>query len=99
MRGARITGMGHYLPERVVTNDDLTELFDTSLSEGLLGSRQREIGGSDVSLNPATFPDPGALADPLVAGIEELGQVVVGDDTFREVVTHPRDSGAAHRTS
>ncbi len=30
MRGSRISGMGHYLPERVVTNDDLAKFIDTS---------------------------------------------------------------------
>lgn len=30
MRGARIAGMGHYVPERVVTNDELAALIDTS---------------------------------------------------------------------
>ncbi len=29
-RGARILGMGHYLPERVVTNDDLAEFLSTN---------------------------------------------------------------------
>lgn len=30
MRGARISGMGHYVPDRVVTNHDLAEFLDTS---------------------------------------------------------------------
>ena len=30
MRGSRIAGLGHHLPERVVTNDDLSKLMDTS---------------------------------------------------------------------
>lgn len=30
MRGSRIAGMGHHLPERVVTNDDLKQWMDTS---------------------------------------------------------------------
>ena len=30
MRGARITGMGHYVPDRVVTNDDLAAIIDTT---------------------------------------------------------------------
>ena len=30
MRGSRITGMGHCVPDRVVTNDDLAEFIDTS---------------------------------------------------------------------
>ncbi len=30
MRRSKIAGMGFYVPERVVTNDDLAEMFDTS---------------------------------------------------------------------
>ena len=30
MRGSRILGMGHYVPERVVTNDDLSQWMETS---------------------------------------------------------------------
>ncbi|MEQ9442666.1 MAG: beta-ketoacyl-ACP synthase III [Cyclobacteriaceae bacterium] len=30
MRNSRITGIGRYLPEKVVTNDDLAQLMDTS---------------------------------------------------------------------
>jgi 3-oxoacyl-[acyl-carrier-protein] synthase-3 len=30
MRGSRLTGLGHYLPDRVVTNDELSSLMDTS---------------------------------------------------------------------
>ena len=30
MRGSRISGMGHYVPERVVTNHDLAKFIDTS---------------------------------------------------------------------
>ena len=30
MRGSRIAGMGHYVPERVVTNDDMKQWMDTT---------------------------------------------------------------------
>ncbi len=30
MRGSRISGMGHHVPERVVTNDDLAKIIDTT---------------------------------------------------------------------
>jgi 3-oxoacyl-[acyl-carrier-protein] synthase-3 len=30
MRSSRIAGLGHFVPERVVTNDELAELIDTS---------------------------------------------------------------------
>ena len=30
MPNAHIIGLGHYLPDNVITNDDLSELMDTS---------------------------------------------------------------------
>lgn len=30
MRGSRIVGMGHCVPDRIVTNDDLAALIDTT---------------------------------------------------------------------
>ena len=30
MPDAYITGLGHYLPENIITNDNLSELMDTS---------------------------------------------------------------------
>jgi 3-oxoacyl-[acyl-carrier-protein] synthase-3 len=30
MYNSRITGLGYYVPENVVTNDDLSKLMDTS---------------------------------------------------------------------
>jgi len=70
MRRARITGIGSYVPPRVVTNDDLTEWMDTS-DEWITqrtGIEQRhwvepEVATSDLALQAAED----ALAD---AGIE-----------------------------
>ena len=30
MRNSRIAGVGHYVPERIVTNSDLEKLMDTN---------------------------------------------------------------------
>lgn len=30
MKKSRITGVGHYLPERIITNDDLSKMMDTN---------------------------------------------------------------------
>ena len=52
MRGSRITGMGHYLPDRVVTNDDLAQIIDTS-SEWIIqrtGIEERRWVEGDVGL-------------------------------------------------
>jgi 3-oxoacyl-[acyl-carrier-protein] synthase III len=52
MAGARITGYGTALPERVVTNDDLSRMVDTT-DEWIVertGIRERRIGGTTAGL-------------------------------------------------
>ncbi|MFV2039930.1 MAG: hypothetical protein ACC660_06775 [Acidimicrobiales bacterium] len=52
MRGARITGWGTALPEKVLTNDDLSQMVDTN-SEWIKersGIEERRIGGSTSGL-------------------------------------------------
>ncbi|MBE0603396.1 MAG: 3-oxoacyl-ACP synthase, partial [Deltaproteobacteria bacterium] len=49
MRGARIMGTGRHLPPRVVTNEELTRLMDTT-DEWIVqrtGVRQRRFAGTD----------------------------------------------------
>jgi len=36
--------------------------------------------------------DAGALADPLILGLEEFDEIGVGDDLFRQETTGPGDS-------
>lgn len=70
MRGSRIIGMGHHVPERVVTNQDLTQWMDTS-DEWIVqrtGIRERrwvegDVGATDLAL-------PAARAALAEAGIE-----------------------------
>ncbi len=55
MAGLRLTGWGTALPERIVTNDELSESLDTSdawIAERT-GIRQRHVGGSASSLGLA----------------------------------------------
>ncbi|MAY79722.1 MAG: 3-oxoacyl-ACP synthase [Deltaproteobacteria bacterium] len=57
MRSSRIAGLGHFVPERIVTNDDLAELIDTS-NEWIVqrtGIEQRrwvdgDVGPADLAL-------------------------------------------------
>ena len=52
MRGARITGYGTALPEKILTNADLEEMVDTT-DEWIVersGIRERRIGGSTSGL-------------------------------------------------
>ncbi len=57
---SRILGLGHHLPERVVTNQDLTRLMDTSEEwiEQRTGIRERrfisaDMGGADLGEHAA----------------------------------------------
>ena len=53
-----ITGIGAYAPERVVTNDDLSQLVDTS-DEWIMertGIRERRIASEDQALSDLSLP-------------------------------------------
>jgi 3-oxoacyl-[acyl-carrier-protein] synthase-3 len=53
-----ITGVGAYAPARVVTNDDLSEMMDTS-DEWIVertGIRERRIAGDDQALSDLALP-------------------------------------------
>jgi 3-oxoacyl-[acyl-carrier-protein] synthase-3 len=53
-----ITGLGAYAPERVVTNDDLSQLVDTS-DEWIMertGIRERRIASDEQALSDLTLP-------------------------------------------
>lgn len=70
MRGSRITGMGHHLPDRVVTNDDLAQFIDTS-SEWIIQrtgiEERRWVDGNVGAADLAFEATKGALDE---AGIE-----------------------------
>ncbi len=52
MRGARITGWGSDLPEKVLTNDDLSRMMDTNDEwiRDRTGISSRRVGGSTVGM-------------------------------------------------
>ena len=74
MRGSRISGMGHYVPERVVTNHDLAKIIDTS-DEWIVqrtGIEERRwvegnVGSSDLAFEAAkdALEDAGIAASDL----------------------------------
>jgi len=74
MRGSRISGMGHYVPERVVTNHDLAKIIDTS-DEWIVqrtGIEERRwvegnVGSSDLAFEAAkdALEDAGIAAKEL----------------------------------
>jgi 3-oxoacyl-[acyl-carrier-protein] synthase III len=70
MRGARVVAAGHYQPPKVLTNDDLAELVDTSDEwiRSRVGIRERHIAGPE---EPLDYLAAEAAADALrQAGIE-----------------------------
>ena len=78
-----ITGLGAHVPERVVTNDDLTELVDTS-DEWIIertGIRERRIAADSEALSDLALP---AVHDALSqAGLEakEIDLLIVATVT------------------
>jgi 3-oxoacyl-[acyl-carrier-protein] synthase-3 len=78
-----ITGLGSYVPERVVTNDDLSTMMDTS-DEWIrerTGIRERRVAGPEEALSDLALPSAReALAD---AGLEgpELDLIIVATVT------------------
>ena len=83
MRGSTIAGIGHYLPERVLTNAELERLVDTS-DEWIVsrtGIRERRIAApeqasSDLGLEAARE----AMADAGVTA-QDLDLIIVGTAT------------------
>lgn len=78
-----ITGTGSYLPEKVVTNDDLAKTLDTT-DEWIYshtGIRSRHVGG--VSDSASSMAATAAKAAIAAAGIlpEEIGLVIVATST------------------
>jgi 3-oxoacyl-[acyl-carrier-protein] synthase III len=77
---SRILGLGHYVPERVVTNDDLTHLMDTS-DEWIIqrtGIHERHFISSDAG--PADLALPAAQEALREAGLAaaDLDLIILG---------------------
>jgi 3-oxoacyl-[acyl-carrier-protein] synthase-3 len=78
-----ITGLGSHVPERVVTNDDLSNMMDTS-DEWIVertGIRERRIAGPDEALSDLCLPAAReALEDAGVDG-SEIDLIIVATVT------------------
>ena len=78
MRGSRITGMGHYLPDRVVTNDDLAQIIDTS-SEWIIqrtGIEERRWVEGDVGAADLAFEAPEGCTGRAGIAASDLDMIV-----------------------
>ncbi len=69
--GTRIAGLGHYRPERVVTNDDLSQLMDTNdewirtrvgISERRFSGDQETVASMGAEAGKAALADAGLTA-------------------------------------
>lgn len=84
MRDARIIGTGIYVPEKVLTNADLSEILGQDIDEfvtNIVGIRERHIAADDESTaDLATNAAIAALAD---AGIDasDLDLILLATDT------------------
>ena len=84
MRDARIIGTGVYVPERIVTNAELSANLGTDIDEfvsTVVGIKERHIAADDESAaDLATHAATGALAD---SGIDaaELDLILLATDT------------------
>lgn len=70
MRGSRIAGMGHHVPERVVTNDDLKQWMDTSDEWIHQRTGIRERRWVDGNVGATDLAEPAARAALAEAGLE-----------------------------
>ncbi|MDT5293742.1 MAG: 3-oxoacyl-[acyl-carrier-protein] synthase [Acidobacteriota bacterium] len=84
MTYARIEGTGSYVPEKVLTNEDLSRMLGEDVDEfvsGILGIRERHVCGEDEST--ADLATEAARRALEAAGVraEDLDLVVVATDT------------------
>jgi 3-oxoacyl-[acyl-carrier-protein] synthase-3 len=78
-----ITGLGCHVPERVVTNDELSELVDTS-DEWIIertGIRERRIAGPDEALSDVAMPAAEQALEAAGARAEEIDLLIVATVT------------------
>src|SRR5690242_18319425 len=84
MAFAKIIGTGSYVPEKVVTNDDLSRVLGEDINEfvtQILGIEERHVCAEDESTaDLATHASRAALADAGVAP-EDLDLIVLATDT------------------
>src|SRR5665213_2753905 len=66
------------------------------VGQSLARRRQRQVRSLLAIAHHAALADAGALADPGIRGIHDLGQIVVGDDFLRQIGTTTDDAGTDH---
>jgi 3-oxoacyl-[acyl-carrier-protein] synthase-3 len=95
--GARIAGLGHYRPERVVTNDDMARYLDTN-DEWIrtrVGVEERRFAGPNETVaSMGAVASKSALAE---AGLspEDIDTVIVATCTLETQIPHASTQVAA----
>lgn len=80
-RGSALLGLGHFQPEKILTNDDISELVETSDEwiRSRTGIQERHVvGDDDTVLSMAVAAARMALAD---AGVDRVDLVIVASTT------------------
>jgi 3-oxoacyl-[acyl-carrier-protein] synthase-3 len=95
--GARISGLGHYRPERVVTNDDLSQVMDTNDEwiQSRVGIVERRFGTeADTVATMGARAGKAAIAE---AGLSpaDIDTVIVATCTLETQIPHASTQGAA----
>jgi 3-oxoacyl-[acyl-carrier-protein] synthase-3 len=81
--GARMAGIGHYLPERILTNFDLEKMVDTS-DEWIVtrsGIRERHIAAKDQASSDLAFEASKKAMAVAGVGPEDIDLIIVGTVT------------------
>lgn len=81
LQGSRMTGLGHYQPPKVLTNDDIAQMVDTDDEwiQTRTGIRERHVAAEDQSVvDMAARAARMALQD---AGRREVSMIVVASTT------------------
>jgi len=95
--GSRIVGLGHYRPERIVTNDELSQIMDTNDQwiQSRVGIAERHFAGDrDTVSSMGAIAGGKALAD---SGLEpaDIDTVIVASCTTETQVPHSSTQVAA----
>lgn len=83
MKRAGILGIGHYVPERVVTNHDLEEILDTSHDwiVSRTGIKERRIAADDMNTSDLAARAALAAIEHAGIGVDEIDLIIVATST------------------
>ena len=84
MRYAKIAGTGSYVPEKILTNDDLSRMLGEDINEfvsQILGIRERHICAEDESTADLATAAALKAMEAAEVGAEDLDLIVLATDT------------------